>query len=95
MSDAYDQLPHPPVDGLDRVSCEYLAAEDSRIVAAVHGRAAELFATYKTDVALASNAALAIAELQTLGKLIQASAATYRDAQRRTPNNASFRGESR
>lgn len=87
MSDAYDHLAHPPVDGLNRTNCEYLAYEDSRIAAAAHARASELFATYKTNVALASNAALAIAELRALGKLIQASAAAYRDAQHRTPNH--------
>lgn len=86
MSDAYDQLAHPPVDGLDRTDCEYLAYEDGRIAAAAHARAAELFATYKTDIELASNAALAISELQALGELIQASAAAYRDAQQNTTN---------
>jgi len=84
MSAAYDQLAHPPVDGLNRTDCEYLAYEDSRIAAAAHARAAELFATYKTDVPLATNAALAISELRALGELIQASAAAYRDAQHHT-----------
>jgi hypothetical protein len=86
VSDVYDQLAYPSVDGLNRTDCEYLAYEDSRIAAAAHARAAELFATYKTDVPLASNVVLAISELRALGKLIQASAVAYRDAQRRAPN---------
>jgi hypothetical protein len=84
---SYDQLATPPVDGLDRTSCEYLAYEDSRIVAGVNARASELFATYKqADAPLASNVVFAISVLQDLAQRIQSSAAAYRAAQRRLPN---------
>lgn len=77
---AYDRLAHPPVDGLDRMSCEYLAYEDGRILAAINTRANELFTIYS------GHAALAILELRELAQRVQASAAQYRAAQTDTAN---------
>lgn len=76
---AYDQLAHPPVEGLDRESCEYLAYEDSRILTAINVRAGELFATYDGE------AAFAIVVLRELAERIKASAAAYRQAQHQVP----------
>lgn len=75
----YDRLPDPPVDRLDKFSCECLAYEDGRIAAAVNDRASKLFATYN------SKALLAITELREIARLIQTSAKAYRDAAAHAP----------
>jgi hypothetical protein len=76
---SYDQLAHPPVDGLDPELCEFLAYEDTRFLLAINTKATELFSTYQ------GAAAFAIVVLQDLAAQVSASAEAYRAAQHATP----------